>query len=125
MIASTSCQSPQEKENARRNRLQTQIVESGRRHFAERMKKLHAGMKVREVEEIIGPIDNNYLTLMVALIERRQTGMRITFENGEKGGMHVFDDPPDGHLKSLYTYHGNGFTLVFDWNGLLKEFCVD
>jgi hypothetical protein len=122
---STGCQTKQSRENERLHKLQANIFEAGRRHFTEKMKRLKVGMDPGEVERILGPLDSNYKTLMEALIERRRQGVAITFENGEKGAMHIVDDPPDGHLKSLYTYHGGGFTLVFDWDGKLKEFYAE
>ena len=108
--------------DAHNREVRAKIAEANRRHFSAKMKNLQIGMNLREVEDVIGPINESYKTLMTALIEKRQPGMRITFENGDGGAMQVVDDAPDGHLKSLYTYHGNGFTLVFDWNGKLKSF---
>jgi hypothetical protein len=120
LVAGSGCALAGHTQKERTARLQ-ESVRAGDSRALRNLNRLHPGMSLAEVQELLGPMEHDYLMLMVALIERRQPGMRITFENGPEGSMNVREGDPDGHKKSIYTYHGEGYVLVFDWQGLLKE----
>lgn len=83
--------------------------------------KLKTGMTVEEVETIVGRIPDYYKDMMRQALSYSRDGMKITIENGDAGG--VRQETGD-RRESAYIYHGEGYALVFDWQGRLKGHAI-